>query len=151
VRSLIREIGKTRTVIISTHILSEVEMLCNRVIIISGGKKVADSPTAILRQNYGQKTSVVLTVGGPSAEDAKSALETLPFVASCSTVMEDGKVNAVISLDEASASLKAGEDVRPSVALFVFDRKWDLYSLDLAKNSLEDVFRTLTTGGESNV
>ena len=151
VRSLIREIGKTRTVIISTHILSEVEMLCNRVIIISGGKKVADSPTALLRQSYGQKAAVVLTVGGPSAEDAKSALETLPFVASCLTVMEDGKVNAVISLDEASASLKAGEDVRPSVALFVFDRKWDLYSLDLAKNSLEDVFRTLTTGGESNV
>ena len=65
--------------------------------------------------------------------------------------MEDGKVNAILALDDTSASLRAGEDVRPSVALFVHDQNWDLYSLDLAKNSLEDVFRTLTTGGESNV
>lgn len=51
VRALIKKIGETRTVIISTHILSEVEMLCDRVIIISGGKKVADSPTEELREH----------------------------------------------------------------------------------------------------
>ena len=50
VRSLIKEIGKTRTVIISTHILGEVEMICDRVIIISGGKLAADSPTEELWQ-----------------------------------------------------------------------------------------------------
>ena len=44
VRNIIREIGKTRTVIVSTHILSEVETICSRAIIISGGKLVADSP-----------------------------------------------------------------------------------------------------------
>jgi len=151
VRSLIREIGKTRTVIISTHILSEVEMLCNRVIIISGGKKVADSPTSLLRQKYGQKASVVLSLGGCSAQEVKDALEKLPFASSCSAELEDGKVKVSLALDESSASLKSGEDVRPAVARCVFERKWDLYSLDLAKNSLEDVFRTLTTGGEGNV
>ena len=63
VRALIKEIGKTRTVIISTHILGEVEMLCSRVIIISGGKLVADSPTEKLRENYGNsiKIKVVLS------------------------------------------------------------------------------------------
>ena len=57
VRELIKEIGKTRTVIISTHILSEVEMMCSRVIIISRGKLAADSSTAALKERYGHKAA----------------------------------------------------------------------------------------------
>ena len=66
VRNLIREIGKTRTVIVSTHILGEVETLCSRVIIIANGKLVADSPTDELRERYGHKAALKLTAGGCS-------------------------------------------------------------------------------------
>ena len=64
VRSLIKKIGETRTVIISTHILSEVEALCNRVIIISGGKKIADNPTVELQNNFGKSAVIELCVDG---------------------------------------------------------------------------------------
>ena len=64
VRNIIREIGKTRTVIVSTHILSEVETLCSRAIIISGGKLVADSPIEELKDRFGHELSIKLTVGG---------------------------------------------------------------------------------------
>ena len=64
VRKLVKEIGRTRTVIISTHILSEVEMLCDRVIIISRGRIVADSPTAELRGRFGEEAVVRIAAAG---------------------------------------------------------------------------------------
>ena len=72
VRALIKEIGKTRTVIISTHILSEVEMLCSRVIIISGGKLVADSPTDQLRTRYGNAAVVRVNANATEAQLSES-------------------------------------------------------------------------------
>lgn len=71
VRNLIREIGKTRTVIISTHILGEVEMLCGRVIIISKGKVVADSPTSELREKYGHKENIIIQIDGVSKDERR--------------------------------------------------------------------------------
>lgn len=150
VRTLIKEIGKTRTVIISTHILSEVETLCNRVIIISGGKKVADSPTSLLREQYGQKASVAITLTGCTAQEAQEAFASLDGIDSSSATEEDGKIKALLSVAKNANSYQK-EDVRPDVARLVVSKNWNLYSLDVTKNSLEDVFRTLTTGGESNV
>ena len=143
VRSLIKKIGETRTVIISTHILSEVEMLCGRVIIISGGKKVADSPTDSLREQYASADEVSLLVGNAEASGLKSVLESLGGVASCTVQAEEGRVLASVRLEK-------GEDIRPSIARLVMTHNWDLYEMQLRKNSLEDVFRTLTTGGEGN-
>ena len=71
VRNLIKEIGKTRTVIISTHILQEVESICDRVIIISAGKIVADSPTTELRESFGEKIAVDLILEGCTFTEAK--------------------------------------------------------------------------------
>ena len=142
VRSLIKKIGETRTVIISTHILSEVEMLCNRVIIISAGKKVADSPTEALRSQYATGESVSLLVGNCDAESLRTALKSLAGVADATTEDCDGKVQAVVSMEP-------GEDVRPDVARLVLTHRWDLYNMECRKNSLEDVFRALTTGGET--
>ncbi len=143
VRSLIKKIGETRTVIISTHILSEVEMLCGRVIIISSGKKVADSPTDSLREQYASADEVSLLVGNAEAGELKSVLESLAGVASCSVRMEDAKALAFVRLEK-------GDDIRPSIARLIMTHNWDLYEMELCKNSLEDVFRTLTMGGEGN-
>ena len=142
VRSLIKKIGETRTVIISTHILSEVEMLCSRVIIISKGRKVADSSTQELREHYGHSGLVRMAVDAPSETQLKQKLMMISGVDSCS-VGEDSEGFLL-----ATVGVKNDEEIRPRLARAIVESGWDLFSLDMQKNSLEDVFRALTTGGE---
>ncbi|MBQ0051763.1 MAG: ATP-binding cassette domain-containing protein [Treponema sp.] len=142
VRNLIREIGKTRTVIISTHILSEVEMLCGRVIIISKGKLVADSPTSELRARYGHKENILLQVDGVSKDEAIDQLSKLAGVSSVSeeTEAEDSsKLNLIVSLS-------GEEEIRPAIVKKISEKGWNLYQLNLKKNNLEDIFHDLTLG-----
>ena len=140
VRDLIKKIGETRTVIISTHILSEVESICGRVIIISGGKKIADSPTEELRAQHTNRDEVRLLVGKADASALKAALEGLSGAASCSVTAEGDKTAVTLSLTKE-------QDARPEIARLILDKGWDLYEMETRKNSLEDVFRTLTAGG----
>lgn len=144
VRELIKKIGETRTVIISTHILSEVEMLCNRVIIISDGKKIADSPTTALREQYGASSEVTVCAEKENAgiEQLKSLLADVSGVNSILSAFEEDK--KII----ANLTMTKDKDVRPEIAESVIKNGWKLYSLEHKKNSLEDVFRTLTNGGE---
>lgn len=137
VRSLIKEIGKTRTVIISTHILSEVETLCSRVIIISGGKLVADSPTEQLRTRYGNAATVRVSSNASEAE-LSSALNGIPGISSLSFEKSENGSTALISID-------GNTEIRPAAAKAVISAGFELYELCLQKNSLEDVFHTLTT------
>ena len=138
VRALIKEIGKTRTVIISTHILGEVEMLCSRVIIISGGKLVADSPTEQLRERYGHAAVVKLCAAADEAR-LSAALHGIEGIESISF-----DKNEDANLVTAYVAAKNGEDLRPTVAKAVISNGIDLYELAVQRNSLEDVFHTLT-------
>ncbi len=141
VRELIRDIGKTRTVIISTHILSEVEMLCDRVIIISRGKIVADSPRAELRRRYGHSAALKVQVGGCGPDALASAASGLAGVAGVSpTDGEPGLTAALIAVDGA-------DDIRPAFFELAKTTGWTVYEMAMQKNSLEDVFHSLTTGG----
>jgi ABC-type multidrug transport system, ATPase component len=142
VRNLIKEIGRTRTVIISTHILGEVEMLCDRVIIISRGRIVADSPTAELRSRYGHRASLRVQVSGCTTQELSAALSSLPGAGSAAPAgAESGLASCIVSVDGES-------ELRPSVFSLVRDRGWVLWEMTVERNSLEDVFRTLTTGGD---
>lgn len=137
VRALIKEIGKTRTVIISTHILSEVEMLCSRVIIISGGKLVADSPTDQLRTRFGNSAVIKVTTSATEAQISEilhgiQGIENLSFEKS-----ENGST--------ALLSTKGTAEIRPQIAKAVLAAGYDLFELVLQRNSLEDVFHILTT------
>ena len=138
VRNLIKEIGKTRTVIISTHILGEVEMLCDRVIIISNGKIVADSPTTELRSRYASSTSVKIQVEGCTQNELETAIKSI-----------DGVDSVIVNEDGLLAAVQDKKEVRPLIAKIIADKGWDLYELSIQRNSLEDVFRTLTTGGNN--
>ncbi len=153
VRSLIKEIGKTRTVIISTHILGEVEMICDRVVIISNGKIVADSPTAELRSRYANATSVCVQVSGASSKDLKNAIENIDGIQSITIIDESSEeVTVPSSATKKGAVLAAigeAKEVRPDITKIIANKGWDLYELSLKRNSLEDVFRTLTTGGDN--
>ena len=138
VRALIKEIGKTRTVIISTHILSEVEMLCSRVIIISGGKLVADSPTDQLRTRYGNAAVVRVNANATEAQLSES-LKGLEGIQSLSFEKSETVATALIAI-------QGDLEIRPAVAKAVLSSGYDLYELSLQRNSLEDVFHILTTG-----
>lgn len=137
VRALIKEIGKTRTVIISTHILSEVEMLCSRVIIISGGKLVADSPTDQLRTRFGNAAAVKVTANASEAQ-LSEALKGIEGIESLSFEKAESGSTAILSI-------KGETEIRPAVAKAVLASGLDLYELVLQRNSLEDVFHILTT------
>lgn len=137
VRTLIKEIGKTRTVIISTHILSEVEMLCSRVIIISGGKLVADSPTDQLRTRFGNSAVIKVTTSATESQISEilhgiQGIESLSFEKS-----ESGST--------ALLSVKGTTEIRPEIAKTVISAGFNLFELVLQRNSLEDVFHILTT------
>ncbi len=152
VRTLIKEIGKTRTVIISTHILGEVEMICDRVVIIAQGKIVADSPTSELRSRYASSTSVCLQVAGTTTKNLSEAIKSIEGISAITpidTLSEEMTIPNTIS-DKCGviASITEGKEVRPAITKVIQKNGWDLYELSLRRNSLEDVFRTLTTGGD---
>ena len=137
VRAIIREIGKTRTVIISTHILSEVETICSRAIIISGGKLVADSSIEELKNSIGTSSTVYITVGGNEASAAELAKSVAGVAAVSTNSLEDGLKELVVSVN--------GEaEIRPALIKKLVEGGFDIYSAVLNQNTLEDVFHTLT-------
>ena len=136
VRDPIKKIRETRTVIISTHILSEVEMLCNRVIIISGGKKVADSSTEELRTHYGNTSEVIVLTGG-TEDIVKSKFASIQGSAGVKVSAVDGKIQSAITVE-------GNAEIRPEIAKVCVDAGIPLYEMQLKKNSLEDVFKILT-------
>lgn len=142
VRDIIREIGKTCTVIVSTHILSEVETLCSRAIIISGGKLVADSSIAELKDRFGHEVSVRLTIGGASFESVSSALSNVNGVDTVTKVSEFEHFG--VPATEVLVSVKGDTEIRPAVCKKLVENNVDLYEMSIQKNSLEDVFHALT-------
>lgn len=143
VRNLIKEIGRTRTVIVSTHILGEVEMICDRVIIISKGKIVADGPTEEIRGHFGHYTTLRLTVGGCTRDELVHLLGSVRGVGA----LRDA--NPVYIRGEAAPvslmlSVEGDEEPRPAIFRLIADRGWTLYELAVQTSSLEEVFRALT-------
>jgi ABC-2 type transport system ATP-binding protein len=137
VRAIIREIGKTRTVIISTHILSEVETICSRAIIISGGKLVADSSIEELKNSIGTSSTVYISVGGNVASAAELA-KSVSGVSAVSTNSIEG------GLSELVVSVNGDAEIRPALIKKLVEGGFDIYSAALSQNSLENVFHTLT-------
>ena len=144
VRALIKEIGKTRTVIISTHILGEVETLCPRVIIISKGKLVADSPTNELRERVGNASALNLVFGGASFTEAQKALAKIDGVCGVEKAAETEKIKGERKLCGLRVLLKEGVEARKEIFSAAVANKWTIYHMEIQKNSLEDVFHTLT-------
>ena len=139
VRAIIREIGKTRTVIVSTHILSEVETICSRAIIISGGKVVADSSIEELKNSIGTSSSAHITIGtNKPVEEAVELAKSIQGVSAVSASQtQDG-------FNQLKVSINGEAEIRPALIKKLVDGGFDLYEAALNKNTLEDVFHTLT-------
>lgn len=133
VRNLIREIGKQRTVLLSTHILSEAQQLCNRVLIINHGHIVAEDSPERLQSRLTGSQRVSLVVGG----DADGIVNLI------------GKVPGVVRVQMMRVGsfefeMAPGRDVRPAVARAVVDAHYDLMEIRPVGMSLEDIFLQLT-------
>ena len=144
IRSLIKEIGREKTVILSTHILPEVQATCSRILIISGGKLVADGTPADLRQRErGSRYRVIVEQNGAAPDAVRARLTGLSGVARCEPVA--GEAGSLAFSIDATAN----EDLRKTIFRAVVDNQWTLLELARESASLEDVFRHLTTGEET--
>ncbi|MCB0531458.1 MAG: gliding motility-associated ABC transporter ATP-binding subunit GldA [Saprospiraceae bacterium] len=131
IRQLIRDLGKEKTVILSTHILGEVEAVCDRAIIINLGKIVADASIGALKQQFSGQSIVTVEFGQPV--DAK-LLKALPGVQ---------EVTAV-GPNRWQLRAAAGDDLRPAVSAFAAQKNLTLLELHKEVFSVEDVFQQLT-------
>jgi len=141
VRELIKGLAGNHTVVLSTHILPEVEQTCNRVVIIDRGKIVAiDTPQNLRFQLQGAER-VFMEIQGPVPE-ITSKLKAMPGVIDVHTVgSNDGRHRFQIE-----GELK--KDIRSDLARTVVQSGWGLYELQSASMSLEDIFLKLTTAEE---
>jgi ABC-2 type transport system ATP-binding protein len=139
VRSLIKSLASTHTVILSTHILPEVSMTCNRVVIINKGKVVAmDTPEGLARQLKGAER-ISLTVEGP-VEAVRDKLQSIEGVIS---VQDTGEADGSSTVYTVECQLDS--DLRRILAAAVVTAGWGLLDLRGVSMSLEDVFINLTT------
>ena len=141
VRELIKGLAGNHTVVLSTHILPEVEQTCNRVVIIDRGKIVAiDTPQNLRFQLQGAER-VFMEIQGPVPE-ITSKLKAMPGVIDVHTVgSNDGRHRFQIE-----GELR--KDIRSDLARTVVQSGWGLYELQSASMSLEDIFLKLTTAEE---
>ncbi len=139
IRKLIKEIGKEKTVILSTHILSEVEATCDRVIIINNGEIVADNLTSELKSSGGRESRISIKAGNTDFDSLDKELRTIK-----------GVTNVLKGDDSefASAVVIAGidEEVRPAIFNLISNKGWVMYEMVKETRTLENVFRELTRG-----
>jgi ABC-2 type transport system ATP-binding protein len=132
IRNVIKEQGKNKTVLFSTHILQEVQAMCDRVIIINKGQLVADDRVEQLRLNT-KSNRIAVTFSTPVIQ---KKLENLPATLS------------VFRANDQSFKLSTSDtnEMRRQLLELAVAEQLDIVSLQTEGNNLEDIFRSLTTG-----
>lgn len=144
VRELIKSLSGNHTIILSTHILPEVSMTCQRVVIISEGKIAAvDTPENLTRQQQGA-SRISLKIKGPDA-GLKERLREVTGVLSVESSVLDGDGEEVHSF---SVETELKQDIRGQLARSIIESGFELVELRSMELSLEDVFTQLTTQEE---
>ncbi len=130
IRKLIKKIGQNKTVILSTHIMQEVEALCDRVVILKEGSIVADQKTNELKSGENEKYSVIVEFSDEVAFEELSGIE---------GILNVERVNENWILESSSA-----QDIRPLVFQFAVNKGIQVLSMNKEEKTLETVFRDLT-------
>ncbi len=150
----LKQIGKDRTVLLSTHNLAEVETACARAIIVSKGRIVADGPLDEIRAKSGRVRYVVSIQesSGKSPYRGSGALPSKSDVENALGGLADVKKVAEIPTDERAHSYELVSeqdvDLRPDIFKLISQRGWVMLELHRDAQTLEDVFRSLTIGDE---
>ena len=145
IRELIKELGKEKTVLVSTHILSEVEATCSRAIIINKGNIIADDTPENLSLNFGNNDkSSTIKISIKTNDNIESVKEKLLNVSDIYKVEIEDNFNNIKELTIYSNS----EEPRDEIYRFIKSTDWIIYEMTRVKENLETVFHTLTKGDE---
>jgi len=129
IRELIRSIGKEKTVLLSTHIMQEVEAICDRVIIISKGQIVADDKAQTLQQELTHQTVYVEFDNQVSAAQLKK----IPNVSKVEALNDGWLIESI-----------GADDLRKALAQYAQAQNWLILTLNIEQKTLEEVFKELT-------
>ena len=137
IRELIKQIGKEKTVILSSHILAEVEATCDRILIINKGKIVADGSTEELRKQASGKEIYKVTVEGGEVNTVYEALKN----------MEGADLVDILDAEKKTFEVQGAPGSHLAKAIFkvCVDNNWVLTQLTPVETKLEDIFMELTT------
>jgi ABC-2 type transport system ATP-binding protein len=139
IRDIIRAIGKEKTIILSTHILSEAEATCDRIVIIDKGAIVADGTTEMLKMGAGNEKTMYITLLGADFDQARRKL--LPIQGISQIDQDEPFKTGELKL---RLSLEGAVDLRQSIYQAIKDTDWILLEFRLEGKSLENIFRELT-------
>ncbi len=145
IRNLIKSLGQRHTIILSSHILSEVQMTCDRVIVINKGKLVADDTPDNLSHSMSTDHKLLIRVAGPKDEVSK-LLAKIPGMQEVSFVGERENGQAF----DFSLEADKGLDIRREVFKRLAERDWTLLGMRSTELSLEDIFLQLTADDSGN-
>lgn len=141
IRNLIISLGKTHTVILSSHILPEVQAVCDRVVIINKGKIAAiDTPKA-LSHKLANSSKLSLTYEGPLKE-AMSKLRTLPGILAVAPIIENPKIQQI------EITINPDADVRKAIFYSMASSSWPILEFKSLDPTLEEIFLSVTTTEE---
>ena len=139
-RRLIQDLGKSQTVVLSSHILPEVSMICERVLIINEGRIVAEDTPKNLAEGLEGVERLEIEVGGPVTE----VLPALRRVKGVSRVIH----RSLPQKELYTVHLEPGQDIRDEISRAVISSGWSLLSMQTVGMSLEEIFLKLTTQEE---
>ena len=143
VRSLIKKLGKKHTVILSSHILGEVQAICDRIIVLNNGRLVADSTSQSLSDRLTDGNSIIIKAVG-KAGDIQAALNCVKTVKHCEKLSEkDGTV-------EFSVALSGAESARQDIFFAMAAKKLPIIEMKQRDYSLEDIFMSLVDKGNAD-
>jgi len=148
IRKLIRDLGAERTVILSTHILSEVSSVCDRVIVIDKGRILASQSLSGLRERLQSTRQVRVEVEGPESK-VRETLERLPGVETVRRM----EMNRQSSADNGVSAFTVeyrGDDIRKHVSKTIMDNAWGLLEVRSLEPTLEDMYLQLIRDVEAN-
>ena len=141
IRQLIKKLGKEKIVIMSSHILQEIQATVDRIIIINEGSIVADgSSESLLKDSAGGKVVLSIDVSNANENDIKDMKATIPAIEINSISKNNAHTN--INLEYSNNS-----DPRPDIFNYAVSKKWIILEMVATKQNLEDIFRNLTSKG----
>ncbi len=144
IRDLIKKLGEKKTVLISTHILSEVEATCSRVIIINDGLIIKDSATDALIRNKNNTTSIKLSIKTTDNDDDISKnLKKIDIIKDVR--IEPSETSNVKNITIIPNEVK-DKDPRDDIYNFIKTTNWVIYEMSKEKEDLEAIFQALTKG-----
>ena len=139
IREIIRTIGREKTIIFSSHILSEAEATCDRIVIINKGRIAADDTTVNLKQSAAQNAVIRLSVKGAADEEIQTLLKGID---------DSLEVSAIAPIEKGVSSVEirsaTSQDFRSDIYLKIKQTDWILVQMTKESQALEKIFRELT-------